>query len=106
GLLIIQQPKVRPERASEEGESIQLGRIVFQQMDLAPFSFPLERFGQPWNRVLVEFMVAKHINHRLRRKMPPNPFPPFSPQVNVTCEHDDIGVRAWDLDRAKLQVEV
>src|SRR5439155_24085003 len=77
-----------------------------QQMNGAAVGFSLQDFGKLWQGVPVELVIAQNIYDRFGRKEFSCPLAPFATKMNVTRQHDDIGIDRTNLGCSKFQVQI
>jgi hypothetical protein len=51
-------------------------------------------------------VISKHVNHRPAFESGLNPLQTLSAGVHISCAYDYVGIRRWNFDSAKLQVEI
>ena len=75
-------------------------------MDLAAVGFPFQGFGKLWQRVPIKLVVAQDINDRCGGKLIFRPFASLAANMNVACQHDNIGIGHGNFGGSEFQVEI
>src|SRR5438874_7387500 len=77
---IIGQLEIRPKRATDESEAVELENRIFENMDLAAIGVLFQSLSQLRNRVPIKLVIAEDIDYVLISKMPMGPFSAFFAQ--------------------------
>ena len=100
------QTEIRPKRCSDKHHILDLDTVIFQNMDVRALSNFLDLGNELRNFLSVELVVSQNIDYRPIRKSLENPFDSIPAGVDITSEHNHVGVHIVRPERRELQMDI
>ncbi len=100
------QTEICPKRRPEEYHIPDLRTVVLQNMHACALSDLFDFIDELRDLLSIELVISQNVDYRSVRKGLQYPFDSVPARVDITREHNDLGVHLVRLERRELQMEI